>query len=151
MRVLAMFKKWWVLALIAVLALSLTSCSKKKDPALQQGYTACDGEMGAYDVWVLPSTASARMYDVFVIPIDVFEGDEVTIKVGTISPVSGRVLVPDVVVYNDIDIFAGTISENELFTYTVLEIQPFGNTANVVSSCELPIPGGVLADAQNNG
>lgn len=53
-------KKWWVLALLVTLALSLTSCGKKKaSSGLQSGSNlfACDGNDWSFDVEIVPQNS----------------------------------------------------------------------------------------------
>jgi len=46
-------KKWWVLVVVATLALSLTSCGKKNN-RLMSGSSLCEGELGDFELVTLP-------------------------------------------------------------------------------------------------
>lgn len=48
-------KKWWVLVVVATLALSLTSCGKRRSSYLTGGENVCsEGNLGEFAIEVLP-------------------------------------------------------------------------------------------------
>ncbi len=48
--VIVMMKKWWILAVVLTLALSLTSCSGGSDTSLQGSAQTCTGNQGTFDL-----------------------------------------------------------------------------------------------------
>lgn len=145
-RVVLMMKRWWLVALVFTLALSLTSCSRK---ALQEGTPTyglayCDGDLGSYDVYVYET--GNGLYGVSVIPVSVNSGDIVSIVVANQS-LAYKELQSEVVVNSDREIMAGTLTDTELETYDILAISAweqgvtFLERTGAANFCYLPLPG----------
>lgn len=143
-------KRWWIIAVIFTLSLSLTSCSRSKTTlgAAEFGYGPCDGTLGAFDVYVIRNRQDPNLFDISVIPVALdAPGDIVTITVANQS-LAYRELVPQVSIFNDNEIRAGTLTEAELAQFDILAITPFQagvtfleGTADKDAICTLPLPG----------
>lgn len=64
--------KWWVLVVVAALALSLTSCGKRRT-TLMGGGLSCTGELGEFTVAIEPS--GNGLYSLLWVPDDAPEGE----------------------------------------------------------------------------
>ncbi len=145
-----MMKRLWVMALLLTLALSLTSCSSKKQFSGGQdyGYTFCQGTLGTFDVYVIPSKADPTLYELSIIPVQLdAPGDIVQVSVASQS-LSYRQMLPQVVVQEGEEIFGGNLTDNDLNTFNMLAITPFDPSNNFLQSnseketiCNLPQPG----------
>lgn len=144
-----MKKRWWILALVFTLALSLTSCSRGPSKDLQNGYGLgyCDGTIGSFDVYVY-KTASTGIYQVSVIPVSLDSpGDIVSITVAN-QGLAYKELQTQVVLFQDREILAGTLTDTELETYEMLAITPYQPGVSFLEAtpekdavCYLPLPG----------
>jgi hypothetical protein len=141
-------KRWWMVALVFTLALSLTSCSRKSlIPQSGYGLGYCDGTLGSFDVYVYP-TASSGVYQVSVIPVSLdAPGDIVSITVANQS-LQYRELQTQVVLNNDMEILAGTLTDTELEAYDIIAITPYQPGVTFLEAtpekdavCRLPLPG----------
>lgn len=144
-----MLKRWWVLALVFTLALSLTSCSKKKSDlmAANYGFGYCDGTLGSFDVYVIPNANG--LYELSIIPVSVNAGDIVKVHLVSSSR-SFKEMVTQVVLQNDLEINAGTVTPTEIYAYEAIAITPWDPSQgdqNVLDQqfekdaiCEFPIP-----------
>jgi hypothetical protein len=148
-RVVLMMKRWWMVALVFTLALSLTSCSRKAlAPQTGYGLGYCDGTLGSFDVYVY-QTSTAGIYQVSVIPVSLDQpGDIVSITVANAS-LAYKVLQNQVVLFNDNEILAGTLTDTELELYDQLAITPYDSSGATWleqapekdAVCYLPLPG----------
>ena len=145
-----MIKKWWVLALVVTLALSLTSCGKKKKQTTgNYGVSECAGTIGDFDVYTMPSSGKAGYYDVIVLTYQIAQpGDIATITIADSVGLGYKTLASQVVLQDEDEIFAGTISEAELQKYDTISITPFTTQTNFAeqnseadATCELPLIG----------
>lgn len=144
-------KKWWLLAVVFTLAMSLTSCSSKTKKQLQSGqlFSQCTGNYYSFDIYVLPDTSSGSSYMVAVVPQDVNEaGDQVTISFGSTN---GTYQTKE----NDVALIPGQEIDirttlYELQTYNILTVVPVFEQANPPAGqrisekttlCEIPVPG----------
>lgn len=143
-----MMKRWWIVALVFTLALSLTSCSRKSlIPQSGYGLGYCDGTLGSFDVYVYP-TSTSGIYQVSVIPVSLdAPGDIVSITVANQS-LQYRELQTQVVVNQDMEILAGTLTDKELESYDILAITPYQPGVTFLEAtpekdavCRLPLPG----------
>src|SRR5687767_11578121 len=102
-RFVAWMKRWWVLALVFTLALSLTSCSSKKKN-LQSGYGFgyCDGTIGSFDVYVLNSGKGT--YELSLIPVQVNAGDLVVVTLLN-QGLMLKTMVTQATIQNDQELF----------------------------------------------
>lgn len=149
-------KKWWVLALLCTLALSLTSCSKKKNDLLGGNnnfqVVAVDGNLGNFDAYLIP-TANQGLYELVIMPVAVQPGDIVSIAIANNSSAAYRVVVPQAVVNPDQEIFAGNITDGDLANFDLIAIVPFSNscflcgTTGLSATGELPLPGSSIGNS----
>ncbi len=145
-----MMKRWWVIALVFTLALSLTSCSRAKQTQLQAdyGFGYCDGSIGSFDVYVIRSQTQPGMYELTVIPVTLQQpGDIVSITVANKS-LAYKQMVNQVVINPQQQVFSGYLSDTDLTTYDILAITPYaaGQTflnaqSDAEALCTLPLPG----------
>lgn len=131
-------KKWWVTVLVFALALSLTSCSKKKKEQLQSnfGYRVCDdsrdvGDMqtpslGSFDVYLQKSTSNPGMYELFLYVVQpATSGDIVAFTVSSSQTGGYKTMVPEIVLDGpEQEISVGYLSAQEVQLYDVLAITP---------------------------
>src|SRR5690606_24715452 len=97
-------KKWWVVAAVLSLAIVLTSCSNKGKGTVGYAYGQCDGTMGNFDIYVIPSKAQTGLYEVSVIPYTVAKaGDIVNVTIANRS-LNYKELVNQVVIQPDVEI-----------------------------------------------
>ncbi len=150
--VIAMMKKWWILAVVFTLALSLTSCSGGFDPNLQTGngvgQTTCSGAKGSFILTI--NQTGYGMYDLQIDPqqvtpegimtqmafVDV-SGDHQVVYTGSLF--SGRTVHVN-----------AHIDDLQNFSYLIMatynpQLQFLQMTAP--TRCDLPFPG----DSGNNG
>lgn len=147
-----MLKKWWLMAVVLTLAMSLTSCStKKKTRALQSGeyYNACGG---GYPVEVVVQPTGQRdMYNVIIVPTNQNRGDQVAIGFGSSMGTcddrkSSVAMIPGQ------EIVIPSVSLYEMSTYPILVIAPnyVGDPLSSVCEreeselttyCQIPVPG----------
>jgi len=153
-RIVFIVKKWWVLALVVTLALSLTSCSKKRgDLQGDFGFGYCDGTLGSFDVYVIPE--SPGTYELVIIPFQVTPGDIVTIAIVNSATIAFNVVVPETAINPETEI-STRITEADLANFDVLAIRPAtagqsfidGNPA-ADAVCALPLPGSFGFNQQN--
>jgi len=153
-RFVVMMKRWWVLALVFTLALSLTSCSKKKTnlQGSDYGFGYCDGTMGSFDVYVIPSSTSSGLYELSIIPIQVASEGSVA-KIHVLNQgLPYKQMVSSVTLITESEIFAGFLTEAELENYDTLAITPYDPNQELQNDftqqenatdaiCSLPLPG----------
>ena len=145
-----MMKRWWVLAVLLTLALSLTSCS---GPVLNNGSgwgsVTCSGSLGVFDVYLTPSKADPTLFEISIVPASVSSpGDIVTVTVANSQTLSYKTMVNQTVVNPDEEIFGGDITENDLQTFDEIAITSFDGSTNFLQAnsekdaiCALPQPG----------
>ncbi|MBY0370794.1 hypothetical protein K2X33_08910 [bacterium] len=118
-------KKWWMIAAVFALALSLTSCSRRGSSS-NYGLNYCDGTMGQFDVYTVAVPNQPGTYKVVVDPISLSAaGDVVSITVVNQTSLAYKELVQQVVVYVNQRITAGYISEAELQNYNLIAITTY--------------------------
>jgi hypothetical protein len=137
--------KWWVLVLVATLALSLTSCGKKRSSWLTSGGGyECDGSMGYFGVSTVPY-GNQGLYQVRLVVFQPDqEGDIVSVTLTDSYSGAYRNLINGLVIQSNKEVMVGVITEDELASYDTLSITPAfdGVWANQVADkyndCELP-------------
>jgi len=156
-RFLAMMKKWWMIAVVFALALSLTSCSRRNLQGLDNnGLAYCPPDpnqsytLGSFDIHVIPVVGVANTYKVVVMPVTMdAPGDVITITAYTASnPAAYMTLRTEVTAYPEGRIDAGYLSSEELNLYDRLALTSYtpgvsfleGNPAKD-ALCDLPLPG----------
>jgi hypothetical protein len=158
-KILKAMRKWWLMVLVGTLALSLTSCAKRKLYSLSgpYGFTQCDGTGWTFDVYTVRSQSQYGSYDLVIMPVSVdTPGDIASITIAN-SNQAYKQLVSQVVLNPNQEIDAGMISSSDLTNYPILAITPFDSTNNFVSStpqksayCYIPLPGDGLSPNQQS-
>ena len=136
-------KKWWILVVVATLALSLTSCGKKRS-RLMSGELPCEGELGSFALSTLPYGRGTVQLIVYVDYLDYDTDLTLTLfdsQTGSnefltnVRTVEGAKLV-----YN--------IPESYVYDFDELRITPTDNSRpwssqspTIFADCELPLPG----------
>jgi hypothetical protein len=98
-------RRWWILALVFTLALSLTSCSSKTSnlQGANYGMTQCDGSLGSFDVYLIAQNTGD--FQLAIIPVSPSNpGDIVTVNVVDQQSMSYRTLEEQVVINADQEI-----------------------------------------------
>ncbi len=143
-KILRIVKKWWALALVLTLALSLTSCSKRRSRYDFAAFT-CDGTLGSFDTYVIPN--SAGKYDLVVIPYQLAVSQPI-IQVGLVNSQNNtfKVLEYQVVAQPNAEI-SKEITYSDLVNFDYLAIRPanggaFSDWSNVAADavCVLQMP-----------
>lgn len=136
-----------VALVVLVAVITLSGCSRKRTTSSNYGLSYCDGPLGQFDVYTIPNAGG--LYDVYVVPYRVTSpGDRVTIGIANGGLDSQRTLVSEVVIQNDQEILAGSISGNELMDKEMLGIKLFSASSQSLlgdrqndNYCSLPMPG----------
>jgi len=146
-----MMKKWWLIALVITLALSLTSCGKRKPVQPQgsdYGLEYCDGDLGSFDIYVFPSS-SPGLYEVSIIPVSVADpGLVARVNIANQSR-DYRELVHEVVLEPEHEIAGILLTDSDLQTYNIIAITQFeeggvsflNGSGEGANFCYLPMPG----------
>lgn len=152
-------KRWWVLALVVTLALSLTSCSRRRSLQTYQGYEECSGSLGSFDAYVIPARGNPGMYEVSLIPTSVTPYDIARVVVLN-QQLSYRLMVDQVILQPEEQIFVGYLSEAEINQYDSIAIIPWdANQLNLTpieqnnekdTVCALPLPGNKNSSGLSN-
>jgi hypothetical protein len=126
-RRISMMKKWWMIAVVFALALSLTSCGKRSAQNFSTyGINYCDGSMGSIDVYTVPVVGQPGTFKVVLIPVSLAApGDVATVTVVNQSSLAYKTLVTQVVLNVEQEITAGVLSEQELNNYDLIAITSF--------------------------
>jgi hypothetical protein len=141
-------RKWWVLAIVATLALSLTSCGMKRTSLMSGGGVGCDGDLGYFTIATYP--LGGKKYEVRITALEVNDpGDIVDIALAIDQPADWDVLTKDPVALYPGKVFRYEIFDTDLDYFdTVMitsarqngEIYPLGNSEKA-NACYLPVPG----------
>ncbi|MBI4402989.1 MAG: hypothetical protein HY537_02440 [Deltaproteobacteria bacterium] len=153
-------KRLWVLALVFVLALSLTSCGKGKPKGGGSVVQYCDGggTLGTFDLWMTPSPSDPNSIKVVLVPVNVVRpGDIVDAAVYNEDNWGGQQepLKMGFSVFNNQPVFLGYLTQTQLMSYNALAIYTSGypsfpeaasmygqNNSNVAyANCGLPMVG----------
>ena len=154
-NVIVLFKRWWLLAVVFTLALSLTSCARKNVVVGgNYGFCRCDDPaMGAFDLWILPSKNASGMYEISIIPFQVNNGDIVKITVANQS-LSYKEMVSQVVLMTSQEVFGGYLTAADIQNYNILAITPYSQATFLDQNptkavfCQMPQPGEVIERCQ---
>ncbi len=119
-RIFSMMRKWWVIALVFTLALSLTSCSRRR--ATQNslyGLSYCDGIYGSFDVYTIKNPSLPGTYLITIMPASVTNpGDIVAIAVANSSNFAYKPLVTETALNQEQEISGqGYLTDSELNNY----------------------------------
>lgn len=148
-RMVSFMKKWWMIAVVFALALSLTSCARRPGSLVNYGLNYCDGTMGQIDVYTVAVQGQPGTYKIILIPVALDQqGDVVSVTVVNQTTLSYKQIVEQVVLYNDQQVNAGYISEDELNTYDLIAITTFTPGVDFLAAnpakdaiCGLPLIG----------
>lgn len=157
-RLLSWIKRWWVLALVFALALSLTSCAKRKNLQTDQdfGKASCTGTMGTFEVYTFPLPNDPELFEVRVIPSKLdAAGDIAQITIANSRP-TYKTMVNEVVLAEDEEIRVGVLTSADLQNFDQLVITPFDPSTSFIEQntekdafCELPLPASMQQDPNN--
>lgn len=150
-RIVLAVKKWWLTALVFTLALSLTSCVRKRSDYIQPdvGVGACDdAQVGQIDLYVKRSDAQPDFFEVYAVPYYlVEEGFIAQFNVFNAQPAS-KLMQPQIVLYTGQSNFLGYLSTEELEFYNEMAITPSDPSTTFLEQqtdqfvrCALPAPG----------
>ena len=139
--------RWWVLALVATLALSLTSCGKKRSSWLTSGGLECQGTMGDFAV----STLAYGNQGLYQVRLVVFqpdqEFDEVSVTLVNSDTGAYRTLINGLALQSNQEMVVGLITQSELDNYDTLSVTPAFSSgtwaqqvADKATDCDLPYP-----------
>ncbi len=132
-KMIAMIRKWWLTFLVFTLALSLTSCSKKKQALEDQSVVQCGGgSIGDFALFITRSPNNPALYEMTLQALGgVVDGDVATIALiqksdATITDY--KILKDQEVLTSDPNagIYAGTITESDLVRFPLLAIEGVG-------------------------
>ncbi|MCX6102441.1 MAG: hypothetical protein NT000_04165 [Proteobacteria bacterium] len=149
-KLINMMRRWWLMALVSTLALSLTSCAKRRNYNLSgdYGYVQCDGTNWSFDVYTFRSQSQNGGYDLVIMPVSIdTPGDIASVTIAN-SNQAYKQLVSQIVLNPEQEISAGTLSAADFNNYPILAITPFDPSSNFVSQnstkstfCNIPVPG----------
>lgn len=149
-KILNVMRKWWLMALVCSLALSLTSCAKRRNYNYTgaYGFTQCDGPNWRFDVYTFRSTAQAGTFELIVMPVSIdTPGDIASVTIGN-SQNGYKQLISQVVLNPQEEIYAGVLTSADLNNYPILAIANYDPSSNFInqyaqkiSICEIPLPG----------
>ncbi len=155
-RLVSLMKKWWMIAVVFALAMSLTSCARRKPTGLLSTYGLSNcyqplGNilLGQFDIWTFPVSGQAGTYKIVVIPYAMdAEGDVIAIHVVNSSSLQYKPLVTETAAYVEQEIVAGYLSEAELNNYDRIVISSANPGTDFMNanpekdvSCTLPLIG----------
>lgn len=145
-------KRWWVVALVFVLALSLTSCSRRSR-FLENGdfgKAVCNGDFGSFVVYTVPQDGNTNRFEVYLqIDQPAYEGEVVSSFANDDTGNSFKPLLAQFSLNSGNELLLGTVSMQELYQYTTLTITPYQNQTyfndpnyfpEAEQFCELPLP-----------
>ncbi len=156
-KLVLMMKKWWMIAAVFALALSLTSCSRRLPYGANSNYglfrctTATDPQnnMGTFDIYTVGAAGQPGIYKVVIIPASLaLPGEIVTITAANQSTREHKVLSLDISMNIEQEVFAGYLSESELQLFDKIAISSYVPGVDVLNSnpprsavCHLPVLG----------
>ncbi len=130
-KVFSMMKKWWMIAVVFALAMSLTSCSRRSNMGGNANFgwnylcgTTQEGEnnIGTYDIYTEKVTGRAGLNDIHIAVASLdTPGDTVevwAVRSGDIN--DNKMILGSVVLMVGSEIFVGTLSDAELEQYDLL-------------------------------
>lgn len=146
-RLMFMMKRWWLIAVVFTLALSLTSCSSRSNyDGLNYGYSECNGAVGEFDIYTIANGGTSSSFNVVVVPYQVY-AQGVSLTFGLENSYTGFPALQDVTPVRDQEILVKTLTTAELQNYTNVRIGPYQAGTPYLSSsadndilCELPLP-----------
>ena len=158
-RIVKMVKKWWIIALVFVLALTLTSCSKKNGVTNQGVLSKCDNPNFAYiDMTVEPSTQGG-VYNVYAYPQAINPGSIVRIGIDDASG-NFRILTDQVALNPGVKSYVGQVTDADFSSFDQIAIQSYPQSPAVCAfqdectglnaQCELYAPSDLLGQTSLN-
>jgi hypothetical protein len=149
-NLVSIMKKWWMIAAVFALALSLTSCSRRGSGSFANyGLSFCDGTMGQIDVYTILVPGQPGNNKIVIIPASLSApGDIVTITVASQSTKLYKTLLSEVALEVDQQVVAGYLTDAELQQYDEIAITSYTPGVDFLSSnpakdsiCSLPLLG----------
>jgi hypothetical protein len=164
-RLVNVMKKWWMIALVFALALSLTSCAKKRETQSTQGFTQCDSSLnqsvqslGQIDVYTRKIVGQQNRYELIVVPIQLAQpGDVVDIHVVNKASFQFLPMIQGTSLDNNQPLVAGTLTQADIDNFDVVTITYYqpgldflsilrGTNPQKANVCTLPYPGDNLTN-----
>ena len=158
-RTVNIFKKWWVVALVFTLALSLTSCSKNYKNLSGDGEAfTCSGPAWSFEVKVTNSIYGTGLYDILVTPKELgqYNGDIAQVVLANQTG-QYETKKAQVVLVTDSQFTIQGIPITELQNYDVLAIAQYeasgflDGDSSKTTFCNLPQPGQGNGTTQASG
>ena len=143
-------KKWWVLAVVVVLAMTFTSCSSRNRQLLgYQAYAYCQGDRWSFEVAI---EAEGNYYNLIINPIDnVEQGDIVGLYMSDASSGADYLPLKENIPFYDGGVFKiRGLSLDEFNRYEALGLVPWDGVTSYPEHiangsegtfCALPYPG----------
>ncbi len=156
-KFLNLMRKWWLMALVSTLALSLTSCAKRRNFNLSgaYGFTQCDGANWSFDVYTVRSQSQVGTYELIIMPVSIdTPGDIASVTIAN-QQQGYKQLISQVVLNPEQEIYAGVLTNADLNNYPILAITAFDSSTVFTSQnsakssfCLVPLPGDGVAQGQ---
>lgn len=156
-KLINLMRKWWLMALVGTLALSLTSCAKRRNFNLSgaYGFTQCDGANWSFDVYTIRSQSQPGSVELVIMPVSIdTPGDIASVTIGN-SQNGYRQLIQQVVLNPEQEIPAGMLTNADLYNYPILAITNYDPSTNFINQnaqksafCEIPLPGDGVGQGQ---
>lgn len=119
-----MRRKWWIIAAIFALALSLTSCSRRG--FMNYGENLCNGTMGQIWVYTVSTPNHAGTYQIIVEPYSLAApGDVATVTAVNRSTLAYKTILQEVVLNNGQQVTTGFLNQSELMNYDLIAITSY--------------------------
>lgn len=138
-------KKWWIAVLVLTLALSLTSCGKKKlTTTLNANYAISyvSGSLVDIDAYVIDHGNDA--FELVLVVYQGTNGDIITCAIVNSQSLAYVVFAPQTVVSVGAEIAAVRLSRSQLLNYNVIACRPFTTgdflSGTVVADASGPLP-----------
>lgn len=140
-------RKWWVLVVVATLALSLTSCGMKRSSLMSgAGGVACNGDLGYFSVATFP--IGNNEYELRITALEINDpGDIVDVALVYPDPYDYKVLVPETSLQPG-KVLRLRISDVDLESYEYVSLTSAtpgqiyaGANKEKANDCYLPFPG----------
>ncbi len=118
-------KRWWILALVGLLVLALTSCSGKKKTAAGSDmyYESCQGTIGSFDIYLIP-TGRTSTYELVMVPFSLDAPGDI-VKIALVNDAgSFRTYIQEIDLQLDQEISIGYVTDSDLYNYNGIAVVP---------------------------
>lgn len=125
-RLVLVVKKWWVAVLVLTLALSLTSCGKKKrtvQTALNYALAYVDGNLFSADLYVIRHSANNN--EVVLVGVSGTNGDIVTCAILNSQTLAYIVVEPQTVFQVNAEIVSRRLTDAQVLNHDVFACRPY--------------------------